>query len=117
MSISATVRSLFILFVHHKACHRDWLPELKYLELYEDKTFKVPETFYDDYQGRLAAQTQEMNIAKDMDMAYDVKVYRPGDKSRLSSTYHALVNRLDSADRARYNAFMIRLPKTFMPGI
>lgn len=103
----------FILFVHHKACHRDWLPELKYLELYEDKTFKVPETFYDDYQGRLAAQTQEMNIAKDMDMAYDVKVYRPGDKSRLSSTYHALVNRLDSADRARYNAFYDKITEDF----
>lgn len=28
----------FALFVHHKACHRDWLPELKYLHEYEDKT-------------------------------------------------------------------------------
>lgn len=103
----------FILFVHHKACHRDWLPELKYLDLYEDKTFKVPETFYDDYQGRLAAQTQEMNIAKDMDMAYDVKVYRPGDKSRLSGTYEQLVARLDSADRAKYNAFYDKIAADF----
>lgn len=103
----------FILFVHHKACHRDWLPELKYLDLYEDKTFKVPETFYDDYQGRLAAQTQEMNIAKDMDMAYDVKVYRPGDKSRLSGTYEQLVSRLDSADRAKYNAFYDKITADF----
>ena len=32
----------FCLFIHHKACHRDWLPELKYLSLYEDKTFTMP---------------------------------------------------------------------------
>ena len=25
----------FCLFIHHKAIHRDWLPELKYLTLYE----------------------------------------------------------------------------------
>ena len=103
----------FILFVHHKACHRDWLPELKYLDLYEDKTFKVPETFYDDYQGRLAAQTQEMNIAKDMDLAYDVKVYRPGNRTVLSPTYRAFVNRLDSADRVKYNAFYDKITEDF----
>ena len=35
----------FALFIHHKACHRDWLPEMKYLNEYEDKTFELPTTF------------------------------------------------------------------------
>lgn len=103
----------FILFVHHKACHRDWLPEMKYLRLYEDKTFRVPETFYDDYAGRLAAQQQEMNIAKDMDMAYDVKVSRYGDKTPLGPTYQDFVNRLDPADRATYYAFYDSITRDF----
>lgn len=35
----------FCLFIHHKAIHRNWLPELKYLPLYEDKTFPLPDNF------------------------------------------------------------------------
>ena len=61
----------FCLFIHHKACHRAWLPELKYLNEYEDKTFPLPENFYDDYEGRIAAAEQEMSIWKDMDIVYD----------------------------------------------
>ena len=38
----------FALFLHEKACHRDWLPEIKYLREYEDVTFKLPDNFYDD---------------------------------------------------------------------
>ena len=66
----------FILFIHHKACHRNWLPEMKYLHEYEDVTFPIPETFYDDYAGRPAAKAQEMEIGKDMDLTYDTKIYR-----------------------------------------
>jgi arylsulfatase A-like enzyme len=42
----------FILFIHHKACHRNWLPELKYLREYENVNFPIPYTFYDNYEGR-----------------------------------------------------------------
>ena len=76
----------FALFIHHKPCHRCWLPELKYLNEYEDKTFTKPSTFNDDYAGRAAAQAQEMRIASnhDMDLVYDTKMYRPGMKTRLT---------------------------------
>lgn len=97
----------FILFVHHKACHRDWLPDLKYLREFEDQTFEKPANFNDNWEGRLAAQQQEMTIASahDMDLIYDNKAYLPGDKSRLSGTYLAYVNRLKPEDRERYWAF------------
>ena len=103
----------FILFLHHKACHRDWLPELKYLHEYEDKTFEVPETFYDNYEGRKAAQTQEMNIAKDMDMAYDVKIYNPGVKTRLLPNYLNFIGRMTSEERAVYDHFYDSLSLDF----
>lgn len=97
----------FILFIHHKACHRDWLPEIKYLHEYEDKTFPIPSTFYDNYEGRPAAAAQEMEIANNehMDLVYDNKLYKPGMKTRLSEGYFNYIGRLDSRDRADYDAF------------
>lgn len=95
----------FILFLHHKACHRDWIPELKYLHDYEDKTFPIPSTFYDDYSGRTAAAQQEMNIAKDMDMPYDVKIYQPGVNTRLLPNYLNIIGRMTSEERAVYDHF------------
>lgn len=105
----------FILFVHHKACHRDWLPPMKYLRLYEDVTFPLPSNFWDTWEGRLAAQQQEMSIAShlDMDLVYDNKVYRPGDKTRLTSTYEAMIGRLDPDDSKLYRAFYDSLSTAF----
>ncbi|MDD4516206.1 sulfatase [Massilibacteroides sp.] len=65
----------FCLLVHHKAPHRNWMPEGKYLDLYEDVEFPYPETFYDDYATRgEAAHKQEMRIDDDMTLVYDLKV-------------------------------------------
>ena len=65
----------FCLLVHHKAPHRNWMPETKYLNLYDDVEFPVPETFFDDYATRCdAASTQEMSIDKDMTLVYDLKM-------------------------------------------
>lgn len=64
----------FCLFVHHKAIHRNWMADTCDLALFEDRNFELPETFWDDYQGRLAAGKQEMNIAKDMTLIYDLKM-------------------------------------------
>ena len=103
----------FCIMIHHKATHRDWLPDLKYLGEYEDVTFPIPETFNDDYAGRLAAARQEMNIARDMDIAYDIKMFRKGDKTRLSGLYQSYLGRLDPEDRAVYDAFYKGLTDDF----
>jgi arylsulfatase A-like enzyme len=97
----------FALFIHHKACHRNWLPELKYLHEYEDQTFAIPETFYDNYEGRPAAQVQEMSIHSniDMDLAYDVKLHDANVTTRLSPNYISMIGRLDSRERAIYDQF------------
>jgi arylsulfatase A-like enzyme len=72
----------FSLFVHHKAPHRNWMPEGKYLELYEDVEFPYPETFDDDYSTRCAAAaSQEMTIANDMTLLTDLKVAEPIDEA------------------------------------
>ena len=105
----------FALFIHHKACHRCWLPDLKYLTEYEDKVFDLPSTFYDDYTGRQAAQTAEMQIGNNehMDIVYDTKMYKPGAHTRLTDGYLRMIHRLDSADLETYNSFYYPLSEKF----
>lgn len=64
----------FALFIHHKAAHRNWLPDSVDVFSYEDQDYPLPETFYDSYAGRPAATRQEMSISKDMDLIYDLKM-------------------------------------------
>jgi arylsulfatase A-like enzyme len=66
----------FCALVHHKAPHRNWMPDGRHLGLYEGETRPVPETFFDDYATRSdAARTQQMRIADDMMLGYDLKVF------------------------------------------
>lgn len=97
----------FALIIHHKAIHRNWLPDTADLELYEDVTFDLPPTFYDDYALRPAAEAAEMRIADNnvMDLIYDLKMDHPDSTSRLKATYLDYVGRMDSAERARFEAF------------
>lgn len=65
----------FCLLVHHKAPHRNWMPEPQYFDLYEEVTFPYPSTFDDDYSSRcMAAHQQEMQIDRDMTFIYDLKL-------------------------------------------
>lgn len=65
----------FFLVVGHKATHREWLPDLPDLGAYDNVTFPLPETFYDDYAGREAAKNQDMTIDKTMRLKEDLKVH------------------------------------------
>ncbi|OUN72995.1 sulfatase [Barnesiella sp. An55] len=95
----------FCLFIHHKAIHRNWMADTCNLALYEDREFPYPETFNDTYEGRLAAAAQEMSIAKDMDLIYDLKMLRPDKESRLKSLYEQFYGRMDSAQKAAWDKF------------
>ena len=65
----------FCLLVHHKAPHRNWMPSLKHISLFEDREFPIPESFFDDYKTRTeTAGKNELSISKNMSMDYDLKV-------------------------------------------
>ena len=64
----------FCLFLHHKAPHRTWMPDTCDLRLFDDIEYPLPETFYDDYESRVAAANQELSIIKDMNLIYDLKM-------------------------------------------
>jgi arylsulfatase A-like enzyme len=64
----------FLLVYNHKAPHRNWMPHVKHLDLYEDRDLPLPETFWDDYEGRRAAAEADMRIA-DMYLSMDMKLH------------------------------------------
>jgi arylsulfatase A-like enzyme len=63
----------FCLLVHHKAPHRNWMPDTKHLQGQQDKQYPLPETFYDDYTGRMAAKEADMRI-DEMFLSFDLKL-------------------------------------------
>lgn len=103
----------FCLLIHHKAIHRNWMADTCNLALYEDRTFPLPENYFDDYEGRPAAAAQEMSILHDMDMIYDLKMLRSDKDSRLKSLYEKFIGRMDSGQRTAWDAFYAPLIEEF----
>jgi arylsulfatase A-like enzyme len=55
----------FLLFLHHKAPHRNWEPSAKHADLYTDRDIPEPDTLRDDYSSRTdAAHEATMTIAR-----------------------------------------------------
>jgi arylsulfatase A-like enzyme len=99
----------FMLMVHHKGPHRNWMPALKYLDQYDNTKFPVPETFYDDYAGREHLINQSLTVAQHMDVMYDLKI--PCDTCSMASinnwsrnAYKHMMSRLSGEQRAAWDA-------------
>lgn len=74
----------FCLMIHHKAPHRNWMADLKYLDLYEDVEFPEPETLFDDYATRGdQMRQQQLTIDRHMGYAFDFKVEELKDEPTL----------------------------------
>ena len=74
----------FCLMIHHKAPHRNWMADLKYLDLYEDVEFPEPETLFDDYATRGdQMRQQQLTIDCHMGYAFDFKVEELKDEPTL----------------------------------
>tara|TARA_B100001248_G_C27397606_1_gene466809 strand:- start:327 stop:1979 length:1653 start_codon:yes stop_codon:yes gene_type:complete len=74
----------FMLLYQFKAPHRDWRPDSMYHELFADFDFPLPETFNDDYEGRLAASENMMEIGRHLNRR-DMKQVPPPGLSRKDS--------------------------------
>ncbi|MBK9568466.1 MAG: sulfatase [Chitinophagaceae bacterium] len=100
----------FLLHIHHKAPHRYFLPPLKYIEQYHNKTFPEPPTLYLDTAGHGTAwHLQTMSILHNMKLCSDLKVDPaylldiPGLKPDSIDIvyYHSIFNRIPEPDRSR----------------
>ena len=74
----------FMLMYQFKAPHRDWRPDSIYHDLFTDFDFPEPETFNDNYQGRLAASENMMEIENHLNRR-DLKLIAPTGLSRRDS--------------------------------
>lgn len=96
----------FFLMIHHKAPHRNWVPAERHYKLYENTDFPVPETYFDDYEGRYAAAQQEMNIYRDMYEGHDLKMVTGIDSDTLlyDPWPHAFLETMTPAEQERFFA-------------
>lgn len=97
----------FCLLVHHKATHRIWKPDTSLLHTFQDEQFEVPETFFDTYENRIAAQEQKMSIIEDMDLVYDLKILDKAGRlqTQYRKHYENMINRLNPEQRAAWDAY------------
>lgn len=94
----------FFLMMHHKAPHRNWVPAERHYRLYENAEFPVPETYFDDYEGRYAASKQKMNIYNDMYEGHDLKMVAGTDSDSLlyDPWPHAFMGTMTESERVRF---------------
>ena len=65
----------FVLMVQHKAPHRNWMPALRHLKLYDDIEIPEPDTLFDKWEDNAPpARHQELEIDRHMDLHYDLFV-------------------------------------------
>lgn len=105
----------FCLIIHHKSPHRNWMPDTSELNLFEDVKFPIPDTFYDDYEGRPAAAGQEMSIAGDeMDYAFDLKMNDSTINTRLKENLTFALRRLTPRQRELWDSTYKKLLREFL---
>jgi arylsulfatase A-like enzyme len=65
----------FMVMLHQKAPHHNWMPAPHHLGLFNDTIFPEPETLFDDYSTRGdAARTQDMSIANTLKNDWDLQL-------------------------------------------
>lgn len=101
----------FMLMLHHKAPHREWEPNLKYLNRFKGVEFPLPETLFDDYSGRgTAAKTQDMTISQTMRMEADLKMW----EDTTTGIWKNTMGRMNAQQRAAWNAVYDSIKRDFL---
>ncbi len=63
----------FLLMCQHKAPHRNWMPALRHLDLYDDVELPEAPTLFDRWTDNASpARHQEMDVADTLNLVYDL---------------------------------------------
>lgn len=112
----------FLMMYLHKAPHREWLPALRHIKEYTERTFPEPETLLDNYEGRgTAAKTAEMNILKNMNWSGDTKILPEivdelgivGDDTWNPGGFEREVGRMNAEQRAAWDSVYMPINEAF----
>ncbi len=74
----------FAMLIHHKATHRNWMPNPKYFGVFDSVDIPLPKNFYDNYATRIPASEADMKI-KDMYLSQDMKLLKDYYKKETGS--------------------------------
>ncbi|MCH2207940.1 MAG: sulfatase [Lentisphaerales bacterium] len=111
--IEANKEKPFMVMMQHKAPHREWMPNLKYLNKYDDVTFPEPTNLFDDYETRgKAARKQDMNIDKTMRLTGDLKVWELDTKKGHLWKYN--IGRMSAGEKKIWDAAYSPKNKKFL---
>ena len=100
----------FMLMCQHKAPHRNWMPPLRHLSLYDDVDIPEPDTLFDRWQDNASvAQGQTMEIDRHMLMGMDLFGPRPDgidprDLRQWTRYDRAVLGRMTSEQRRIWTA-------------
>ncbi len=112
----------FCLMVHHKAPHRNWMPDSVHLALGEQR-YPLPDNFYDSYENRPAAAQQDQVISR-MFMSSDMKLdparvpveTETGgsqDNSNIAQGWQRLYDGLTPSQKAYWDAYYMPISDEF----
>lgn len=94
----------FMLMVQHKAPHRNWMPALRHINKYDSIEFPLPESYFSDHEGQVAAQEQLQTIYKDMYEGHDLKMtVAKGSDSLRHNPWKTDFERMTKAQRDAWN--------------
>ncbi|MDN5205612.1 sulfatase [Fulvivirgaceae bacterium BMA10] len=105
----------FMLFVHHKAPHRNWMPDTAKLDMYDGHEFPLPFNFKGDFSDRGKASAEaDMGIWKTMSWSHDMKFtdyptewehYKPDGEWHAKRYPQVELGRMTSAQRALWDDY------------
>lgn len=114
----------FVMLVHHKAPHRNWMPHPKYFGAFDSVNIPLPETFYDDYKTRKPASEADMRI-DGMYLSFDMKLQKGSYKKEMGTGGNAAFaknaeknwintyNRLTDEQRGAWDSYYNKINEDF----
>ena len=95
----------FMLMLHHKAPHRNWMPALRHLNKYDAVQFPLPDTYFTTHEGSLGSKNQLQTIYKDMYEGHDLKMTKEKGSSELAyNPWTTDFDRMTPQQRSIWNA-------------
>ncbi len=94
----------FYLMLHHKAPHRNWMPALRHLNLYDSVKFPLPDSYFSKHEKQLGAKEQLQTIYKDMYEGHDLKMtLKKGNPELAHNPWKTDFERMTESQRAQWD--------------